>query len=217
MIIADKPAWIKKSRLGGIKRNQLYGNPGTAQGRSHGGRASIKFFQTNSDYAKTVGFDLKKEINCPARSVELAECIGIILGDGGIRNGRQLTISFNHETDSEYAVYVANLIKRLFSIAYFISKHRSCKGSDIVVGGVRLVEFLKQQGIREGNKVENQVDVPSWIRKRPKYRLACLRGLMDTDGGLYRHRYRVNGKAYEYLKLCFTNHSLPLLRFVVET
>lgn len=32
--------------------------------------------------------------------------------------------------------------------------------------------------------------------------------------GVFSHRYRVSGKKYEYLKLCFSNLSQPLRRFV---
>jgi hypothetical protein len=39
---------------------------------------------------------------------------------------------------------------------------------------------------------------------------------MDTDGGIFIHQYHVNKKKYSYLKLCFTNRSLPLLKFVYK-
>ncbi|KKT72412.1 MAG: hypothetical protein UW68_C0038G0007 [Candidatus Collierbacteria bacterium GW2011_GWB1_44_6] len=40
---------------------------------------------------------------------------------------------------------------------------------------------------------------------------------MDTDGGIFLHRYKVNNKYYDYFKICFTNMSKPLLKFVFET
>ena len=42
----------------------------------------------------------------------------------------------------------------------------------------------------------------------------CVKGLMDTDGGIFNHSYKVNGKKYSYRKLCFVNRSVPLLNFV---
>jgi hypothetical protein len=39
---------------------------------------------------------------------------------------------------------------------------------------------------------------------------------MDTDGGLYLHKYKVNGKPYQYIKMCYTSHSKPLLYAVVK-
>lgn len=40
---------------------------------------------------------------------------------------------------------------------------------------------------------------------------------MDTDGGVFMHRYKIKGKEYRYKKLSFVNRSVPLLNFVYET
>lgn len=40
---------------------------------------------------------------------------------------------------------------------------------------------------------------------------ACARGLFDTDGSVYTHSYRVNGKRYSYKKMSYSSRSLPLL------
>lgn len=216
-MIVDKQAWIKKSRLGGLRRNQTYGNPGTAEGRSTGGKRSIRFFHANPEYAKKVGFVIRKEINYPPKSQELAEFFGIFLGDGGIRGMYQLAISFDYYKDADYAVYVGNMIWRLFSIGHTVCKRKNNNAADIVVSSSHLIEFLREHGIKGGNKVANQIEVPGWIQKRLDFSSACLRGLVDTDGGLYWHRYESGGKNYRYLKLCFTNHSQPILQFAWQT
>ena len=77
---------ISKSRLGGLRRVELYGNPGTPEGRSTGGKRTIQLFRSNPELARSLGFAVRKEIRCPARSSELAEFVGILLGDGGVRN-----------------------------------------------------------------------------------------------------------------------------------
>ena len=204
------------SRLGGLRRCKLHGNPGTPDGRSKGGRTAVKFFKENPDFAKSVGFVIRKEITYPRRSANLAELFGVILGDGGIRNAHQLTISFNYKTDYEYALHVGSIFKKLFAVDYGISKRKAGNGADIVLGSSNLVDFLLKEGIVKGNKVKNQVAVPRWICQKFEFSVACLRGLMDTDGGLYLHHYKANGKSYEYPKLCFTNHSKPLLKFVYD-
>ena len=79
-----------------------------------------------------------------------------------------------------------------------------------------LVDFLLKQGLVAGSKVRNQVDIPHWINSKVEYQKACIRGLIDTDGSFYRHRYNSNGKNYKYLKLCFTNRSKPLLNSVLR-
>ena len=216
-MIIDKPAWIKKSKLGGLRRNQAYGNPGTPEGRSAGGKKSIRFFHHDPEYARKVGFVIRKEINYPLKSIELAEFFGIFLGDGGIRGSHQLAVSFDYYKDAKYAIYVGNLIRRLFNLGHSVYKRKDNNGADVVVSSSHLIDFLKKYGIKAGNKVKNQIEVPIWVCKRLDYSIACLRSLVDTDGGLYQHRYRSNGKNYEYLKLCFTNHSQPVLQFVLQT
>ena len=208
----DRQAWIKKSRLGGLRRIEMYGNPGTSEGRSKGGRRACEFFRLHPDIAQQRGFINLKEIKRPARSVELAKFIGIMLGDGGIRSKYQLTISFNDKTDREFAEYVTRLIKRLFAVEHIISKRKDSLGADIVVSSASVIDFLLKQGLKAGNKVKNQIDIPAWIKGDVEFQKACLRGLVDTDGSLYCHRYKVNNKWYEYLKLDFTSCSKPLLR-----
>ena len=215
--MAESVVHIAKSRLGGLRRVELYGNPGTLQGRSKGGRKTANLFRLNPSFAKAAGFVIRKEIKYPIRSPELAEFIGIIVGDGGLPGNHQLTITFNNKTDYEYAEYICNILKRLFSLSYYIRKRKDSNGADIVVSSSNLIEFLLKQGLVKGNKVRNQIRVPNWIYERLEYRIACLRGLIDTDGSLYFHRYISNFKPYTYLKLCFTNRSKPLLNFVFNT
>ncbi len=208
---------ISKSRLGGLRRVELYGNPGTPEGRSKGGKSTIQLFHNNPELARLLGFVIRKEICYPSRSLELAELIGIILGDGGVRSGRQFTITFNYQTDFEYAKYICGVIKNLFSIDSSITKRNNNNGADVIVSSSNLIDFLLTQGIVMGHKVKNQVGVPLWIQEKLEYRTACLRGLMDTDGGVYFHNYRSAGKDYRYLKLGFTNCSKPLLDFALST
>lgn len=205
---------VGNSRLGGLRRVELFGNPGTREGRSKGGSSTAAFFRENPVLAKKNGFVVRKEIALPHKSRALAELVGIILGDGGVRSKYQLTITFNGETDREYARYIGKLIKELFHIDFRVQKRRGNKGADIVVSSVNFVEFLRTVGIQDGNKVRKQVGFPEWIMQDPEFQRACVRGLMDTDGSLYSHRYKSYNKYYEYLKLCFTNCSRPLLQSV---
>lgn len=205
---------IINGRLGALKRNMLYGNPGTPEGRARGGRVTISKFNQNPTLAKKSGFIIRKNINYPQKSIELAELFGVILGDGALPGNHQLKISFNSKTDREYSFYLNNLLQKLFHINGNIYHKKDSNGADIVVSSSNLVDFLLREGLRSGNKVKNQVDIPAWVRKRPEYAKACLRGLMDTDGSFYHHKYVSGGIKYGYLKLCFTNCSIPVLKFV---
>jgi len=208
---------ISRSRIGGLRRIELYGNPGTTEGRSRGGRRTIRIFHNNPDLAKKSGFIIRKKIKYPRESPGLAEFIGIVLGDGGVSGNHQITVSFNYKTDYGYAKYVCRIAKQLFLIGYHVHKRRNSNGADVVFNSSELVDFLISKGIKTGNKVKNQVGVPLWIRKNILYEKACLRGLIDTDGSLYSHKYYVGEKPYQYLKLGFSNRSKPLIKFVSAT
>ncbi len=86
--------------------------------------------------------------------------------------------------------------------------------SNIVVSATNLVKFLEKMGIKKGNKVTNQIDVPDWIFEKKGYQASCLRGLFDTDGCVYKHSYKVAGKGYSYLKMSFRNYSIPLVKSI---
>lgn len=207
---------INKARLGGLRRVELYGNPGTPEGRSKGGKKTIRLFHRNKDLARKAGFIIRKEIKYPVRCVELAELIGVVLGDGGLSGNHQLTISFNNITDKEYSVFLGKMLRRLFLINCHIHPRKNCNGADIVVSSSNLIDFLLKQGLIAGNKVKNQVDILHWIYDKAAYEKACVRGLIDTDGSFYCHRYNSNGKNYSYLKLCFSSRSKPLLNSVLK-
>lgn len=207
---------ISKARLGGLRRIELHGNPGTREGRSKGGNKTIRLFHQDLGLARKTGFIVRKEIKYPVRCAELAELIGVILGDGGLPGNHQLTVSFNNKTDKEYAVFLGRILRKLFSIDYHIHSRKNSNGSDIVVNSSNLIDFLLKQGLSAGSKVKNQVDIPYWIYKNIEYQKACVRGLIDTDGSFYRHSYNSNGKNYNYIKLCFTNRSKPLLNSVLR-
>ena len=158
--MVDSKTRIANARLGGLRRIELYGNPGTPEGRSKGGKKSIGLFHKNPILAKRLGFIIRKDIRYPVKSTELAEFIGIMLGDGGLPGNHQITISFNNKTDREFAIYIDGIIKRLFSVNYYIHKRKDSNGADIVVSSSNLVDFLQKQGLVKGNKVKNQIGIP---------------------------------------------------------
>ncbi len=58
----------------------------------------------------------RKKILLPKHSIHLAEFFGIMLGDGGINNPWQATITLNATKDREYSRYIKELIKFLFGL-----------------------------------------------------------------------------------------------------
>ncbi len=152
-------------------------------------------------------------IRQPAPSTELAEFVGIMIGDGGL-SAYQATVSLNQVTDAEYSSYVAHLMERLFGVTPSVFDRTNDLLRSIVVSRIELVHYLNRLGLPIGNKVRQSLDIPFWIQKDPEFKIACLRGLVDTDGSIFTHTYAVKGKTYAYKKLSFTSASPPLLATV---
>jgi hypothetical protein len=147
----------------------------------------------------------------PQRSEEFAEFCGIMLGDGGISE-YQTIITLHSEDDSDYSEFVTDLIEKLFAVSPGIYKKKTAHALDLVISRVGLVEFLTRDcGLKLGNKVAQACDVPDWIKENVDLSIACVRGLVDTDGSIFTHRYISKGKEYAYKKLSFTSVSKPLL------
>lgn len=151
----------------------------------------------------------RKPINKPPKSSDLAEFVGIMLGDGGITS-KQVHITLHNRDDKEYIKFVCQIIKKLFNRTPNVNKHRCPLVSRIVVSSMDLIDYLIGLGLKRGNKIKQQIDIPGWIKRDKQYAIACLRGLIDTDGCIFTHKYKVNGKWYSYKKLAFASHSQSL-------
>lgn len=197
------------ARLGALRRNELYGNLGTFEGRRKGGMVSALKFRNEPEFAKRVGFKLRKNIIYPKKSSLLAEFIGILLGDGSISE-YQVRIYNNNKTDRNYAYFIKKLIYNLFKITSTITV-RDKNTIIVTVSSKNLVLFLMDCGMRKGDKMLNGTDVPGWILKSVEFTKSCLRGLVDTDGGIYFHNHTTKGIRYRHMGLCFTNHSKSIL------
>jgi len=151
-------------------------------------------------------YKTRKPIKYPLPSEKFAEFIGIFLGDGSFRSRYQITISYNYKNEGKYAEYLRNLIIELFGldVAYLVrEKHGS---ADLVITGSNLVDFLlhtlKLKDIREKNKFT----LPQWIGKSNKYKIGFIRGMFDSEGCVYNHKYISNKKIYNYIKIAITNY-----------
>jgi hypothetical protein len=196
-------------RKGALVRNAKYGNFGTLEGRRRGGQNSIK-----SQIASGSGSPfVARPIVTPPFSNDLAEFVGILLGDGHI-NENQISISLNRNDDRDYSSYVTMLIQRLFKFKPTINERIDRNVIVILISRKNVVKYLRLIGMKIGNKVRQQIDVPEWIRINHSYSVACVRGLVDTDGCMYIDKHIINNKLYEYLGLNFTNRSIPILEFV---
>lgn len=196
------------NRIGGIACFKKHGSPGMPEGRRKGGRRAMAILHKRGLAVVRKEFRLPKGYNS-----DLAEFVGILLGDGGLSIS-QCSITLNGEADRQYINYVISLGIKLFEEKPGFFERKKSKAVVIYYSGINLVNYLVKIGLKVGNKVKQQVSVPDWIFTSRDYKIACLRGLMDTDGGVFLHKYKVNGKMYKYKKICFSNRSMPLLWFV---
>jgi hypothetical protein len=178
--------------------------------------ASQKRRRDDPEHYRALGCVVANEFSDPPKSRYLAEFCGIVLGDGAVSES-QLQITLNSIVDRSYVQYVGALILELFGYTPSIYARKNCNATVLVITGVKFIQLLQSLGLQIGDKVRNQVDVPLWIKANSEFSRWCVRGLMDTDGGIFQHHYKVNGKQYEYLKTCFSNLSQPLRHFVYNT
>lgn len=211
---------FRAAQKGGLALAKKYGGPGTPEGRKKGGKISQIRRRLNPELYPTC--IIRKKIRIPENSNELAEFIGITAGDGGINNPFQIVITLNKQYETPYADFIRDLVESLFGILPAIYRYNA-HGRENVIGisisSVGVVDFLKQQGFIHGNKVTYQIDLPLWIKNNIEFSKNCLRGLIDTDGGIYYHNHKIKSSQNSYLNigLVFSNKSIPLLNFVKNT
>jgi hypothetical protein len=159
----------------------------------------------------------RKEVILPKESDDLAEFLGIMMGDGGIGNPWQATITLNSVVDAKYSLYVSNLCKKLFGILPAMRKRKTRNALVISLASTTVVDFLVSQGLSRGNKIKNGLNIPDWIYKKKSYQKSCLRGLIDTDGCIYVHKHFVCGNLYKNIGLSFVSYSPELVLFVMSS
>lgn len=146
----------------------------------------------------------------PRFSQRLAEFTGIMMGDGGISRF-QVAVTLDREADQLYSQYVQNLLETLFDVP--VTRVRRARECTVVltVSRVELVRFCRDKlGLKVGHKLRQGLDIPEWIQKKRIYKLACVRGLMDTDGCIFNECHNIGGKQYCYPRICFSSASPAL-------
>lgn len=201
----------RAGRLGGRARVRLHGNPGTPEGRRLGGLRSLKTHRSRGTEFVTL-----KKVRKPTRSVEFAELMGILAGDGHL-DTYQVSVTTNAVTDMEHAMHIRKLFSTVFAAQASLRKRSSRNAVIVLLSSKSACDFIEAEGMRRGNKVEKQIAPPAWIFSRHRFKCAFLRGLIDTDGTVYIDKHTINGKDYGSICIAFTNASMPLLDFVSAT
>lgn len=212
--VVDDHWYIQKaSKMGGQRKYELYGPPGSIESRKKGGVVSQLRRKQNPERYRKLGCNVRKEFATFKKSIHLAEMTGIILGDGGITK-YQLKITLDKKTDILYIPYVCNLANLLFGEKFNVHERNHDGAVDLSLSGINLIESLSEFGLEKGNKIKRQIDFPRWIWEKDIYQIKCVRGLVDTDGCVFIHRHEIKGTKYQNLGIGFTSKSIPLLKSV---
>jgi len=124
-------------------------------------------------------------------SSKLAEEIGWHIGDGSMnfyKNSGKLKgfyqLRGHIEDDREhYEKRIKPLFKKLFDIDVRIRDMPSTRVVGFQIWNDNLIKFKKKLGLPLGKKFE--VQIPSILFKNIELTKAVLRGIFDTDGGIY--------------------------------
>ena len=135
------------------------------------------------------------------RKEELAELVGIILGDGSLYINKkykiyQFVITGHIQHDREYfETFILPMLERNFGKKFKFKFARKTNGIRIRSQNKSVIKKIVELGIPIGNKLKNNVRIPDWIFSDKKLLRACIRGLIDTDGFVA----NITGRNYSYI------------------
>ncbi len=148
-----------------------------------------------------------KEIKIPTMDSRLAEFTGVHIGDGTL-TPNLVRIIGNKLYDYHYFLYLQKLVLDLFGLkaSILFDRRRSNQRNTILLSmpSQKLAEFMHDAlGMPYGDKIRGKCRIPKEILKDEELSLACLRGLVDTDGSISRRD--------NYMCLAFDSHNPILL------
>ena len=133
----------------------------------------------------------------------LSELVGAYLGDGTLTS-RFIRFYGDKRFDIDYLRYLAKLVKEVFNVDSIVRIKPYNNLAYLEVSSTSLAKFFeKNLGLKPGDKIRNDSKIPRKILSSESLAIACLRGLVDTDGSV--------SKRGSYLCLEFTSHNKVLL------
>ncbi|MBU2634973.1 LAGLIDADG family homing endonuclease [Patescibacteria group bacterium] len=116
--------------------------------------------------------------------------IGVAIGDGNLSNPNGRATRLRITCDKKYPFLfqkIINCLKLLLPDNKVSIVKREKTYADISVFSNHLEKLLSWKA-KNGPKFSQKVTVPNWITKRRKYKINCLKGLIETDGCVYSDR-----------------------------
>ena len=164
-----------------------------------------KLNEINFNYAKNFGkYAETQPLKNVVRDKNLAEIIGIMLGDGNLNRNR-VRVCFD-KRNIRYMQYVKYLFKGVFGVDLREEIIKKTNQAYLYCYNKFLMLELINLGLKKGDKIKNKLTIPDWIKENEEYSASCIKGLIDTDGCIY---FSKRDKQ-TYIK--FTNFNLILLK-----
>ena len=159
------------------------------------------------------------------RNEKTAEIVGLSFGDGSLTRrhtgkdkGRvRFQLRGNITEDKEhYDSYIIPLFNEVFDLNL---NPVVCNGKDksygISIESAKICNLLQELEIPVGIKAE--LKIPDWITSNDKFMKCFVRGLMDTDGGIYCTKdYNYPIKGYIRLRITISSISKNLITQLSE-
>lgn len=141
----------------------------------------------------------------------LSEFIGIFLGDGSFGTRYQIMISWNHRCEQNYAKHIQDMVRKLFGLESKIRIRERFGSAEIIISSSNLVDHVRELiGIKTGC-AKKSFKLPAWISRNRRCKIGFLRGLFDSEGCVYQHKYYSNHTLYKYIKIAVTNYCDKIL------
>ena len=157
------------------------------------------------DFTKNLGINaFTQPIKKVKENGDLAELIGILLGDGNIWHNC-ITIAFD-KRNKKYMNYVKKLFDDIFGIKLKTKAIKETNQGYLYCYNQFVTQKLLDFGLKRGDKIKNNLEIPEWIKRNKSYCKRCMRGLIDTDGCIYL------SKRDKQLYIEFTNFNEQLLK-----
>ncbi|MFH1545138.1 MAG: hypothetical protein ABIE23_03570 [archaeon] len=154
---------------------------------------------------------------------ELAEVTGVILGDGCLseyyvkseqRRRQEIAFTGSNEDFLYYKEFVRPVFIKFFGTKGRLFIRKDDNSTRFHVINKPVFEFFHSMGLPSGKK-PSYLKIPNKIMKKQCLSLACVRGIWNTDGSIYRRftkRYPSQKKFYgNYLVMQLKMNTKPLL------
>jgi len=153
-------------------------------------------------------YDKEKELKLPRKlTPELAEEIGISIGDGFLSNKRyEYRLKGNKNEKDYYDSFIKLLYKKLFNLDLNIKEYENTYGFEIASKGFWT---FKNKVLKIPSGRKDNINIPDVVKiNNIKILTSFIRGLFDTDGSVsFLNRYGYN-KYYPRISIAFKSKNL---------